>query len=152
MNLRSSATVDPSLSLSRSITSIVNQVRNDLNQVRNEFHQIRNDFSSYTGNSPWRSPSPVYPPRNAPVPPPLPPRPASHDISRSVDSRPPSTLRRNHPSSSITVQPGDPRIGGNVCWNCFGSGKTFGFLLLSERTCDVCAGAGRLPSNRPHQL
>jgi len=119
---------------SRSLSSILNQARNDI--------------SSIHGNPPGRSstpPSPaVFPPRPPLVPPPLPSRPQSDYFATSINRSSPSILRRNGPSSSLVVQPGDPRIGGNLCWNCLGSGRTLGFLLLSDRTCGVCGGIGRL--------
>ena len=128
LNLRSSAT-DPSLS--RSITSIVNQVRNDL--------------SSYPGNSARRSFSPpssqVYP---SPVSPPLPPRPRSEYGMTPLNNRTSCTLPRNGGQPPVVVQPGDPRIGGRLCPNCFGAGRTFGFLLLNDRPCNACGGIGRL--------
>ncbi|KAI0642080.1 hypothetical protein C8Q79DRAFT_1121998 [Trametes meyenii] len=49
------------------------------------------------------------------------------------------------PSSSGNVAvypPGDPRIGGRLCWRCGGSGKT-SFLIFDEETCRVCNGIGR---------
>ena len=124
LNLRSAAT-NQSLSFSRSLSSIVNQVRNDL--------------SSPAGSSAGRPPSsPVYPSRRFPAPPPLPPRPRSDYFApaiRSTSARPPPPA---------ALQPGDPRIGGNLCCNCLGSGRTFGFLLLTNNTCDLCGGIGRL--------
>ena len=132
LNLRSTTT-DPSRSLNRSITSGVNQARNDL--------------SSYPGNSarcslPSAS-SQVYPYRNTSVPPSS-PRPQSNSTSTLLRTRSSSTWPRSGPSPPIVLQPGDPRIGGRLCRNCFGSGRTFGFLLLSERPCGVCCGTGRL--------
>lgn len=132
LNLRPSG-AGPSHSLSRSITSIVNQVRDDL--------------SSYPGNPARRSLPPsstsqVYPPRNTSVLP-------SSSISRSDYFTTPahnytsSTWPRDGPPP-VVLQPGDPQLGGQLCWNCFGSGRTFGFLLLSERTCGTCRGTGRV--------
>ena len=134
LNLRSSIT-DHSPSLSRSISSLVNQVRDDL--------------SSYPGNS-ARYPRPpsssqVYPPlRNTSAPPPSFPHPQFDYTPTPTDSRTSSTWPRNGPTPPIVLRPGDPRIGGQLCRQCLGSGKTFGFLLLSERPCGVCDGTGRL--------
>lgn len=44
----------------------------------------------------------------------------------------------NHPVYS----PGDPRIGGRLCWRCGGDGKT-SFLIFDQETCRVCNGVGR---------
>lgn len=133
LNLRSSPR-DPSHSLSRSISSIVNQVRNDI--------------SSYPGNSARDSLSSsflqTYPTRNTSAPPPSSPRYRPGYISTSTNSRTSSTWPRNDLPPPVILQPGDPQIGGQLCWNCLGSGRTFGFLLLSERTCGVCRGTGRL--------
>ncbi|KAI0358161.1 hypothetical protein OH77DRAFT_1397660 [Trametes cingulata] len=47
------------------------------------------------------------------------------------------------PSGNVAVYPpGDPRIGGRLCWRCGGSGKT-SFLIFDEETCGVCNGVGR---------
>lgn len=130
-DLRSSA-ANPSLSLTRSLSSIVNQARNDL--------------SSSSGASAARlhPPSPVYPSRPFPTPPPLPPRAQSSCITSPLNRSASSTWSPGGRPPSVVFRPGDPRIGGNLCWNCLGSGKTFGFLLLTNNTCDLCGGIGRL--------
>ena len=131
-NFRSSAT-NPSLS--RSISSIIDRARSDLYSFPD---------SSVRRSLPPPS-SPVYPPRS-PLPTTLPPRPRPQSdyvttaMSRSISS----TWPRNSPPSPPVLQPGDPRIGGNMCWNCNGSGRTFGFLLLTNNTCGLCNGIGRL--------
>ena len=130
LNLRSAAT-NPSLSFSRSLSSIVNQARNDL--------------SSSSSNPVRRShPPPSSPSRRFPIPPPLPPRPRSDFITAPVNRSTSSTFPRNGPPSSPVLRPGDPRIGGNLCWNCLGSGRTFGLLLLTNNTCNLCGGIGRV--------
>ncbi|KAH9988549.1 hypothetical protein BJV77DRAFT_1021401 [Russula vinacea] len=45
--------------------------------------------------------------------------------------------------SATVVMPGDPRIGGRLCWRCGGRGVT-PFLIFDEITCDTCMGIGRL--------
>ena len=47
------------------------------------------------------------------------------------------------PIGATVVMPGDPRIGGRVCWRCGGRGVT-PFLIFDEETCDTCGGIGRL--------
>ncbi|TBU24172.1 hypothetical protein BD311DRAFT_766962 [Dichomitus squalens] len=42
----------------------------------------------------------------------------------------------------VVYSPGDPRIGGRLCWRCGGSGKT-SFLIFDEDTCGICNGVGR---------
>ena len=134
MNLRSSAT-NPPPSPSRSFSSVVDQARNNI--------------SSFPGSPAGPSHPPpssaVYPPRFPPVPPPPPSQPqpnytAPPPMNRSASS----TWPRNGPPSPVVYRPGDPRIGGKLCWNCDGSGRTFGFLLLSDNSCDLCGGIGRL--------
>jgi hypothetical protein len=131
LNSRSSAT-DPGRSLSRSISSIVNQVRDDL--------------SSYPGNSARCSIPPSYSqanpsPRNTSAPPP-----SSHTRHWSDSTSTPvnSWSHSAWPTPAVVLQPGDPRIGGQLCRHCDGTGKTLGFLLLSERPCGACGGTGRL--------
>lgn len=47
------------------------------------------------------------------------------------------------PPGSTVVQPGDPRIGGRLCYKCSGSGVV-PFMLFEETTCAVCGGVGRI--------
>lgn len=47
-----------------------------------------------------------------------------------------------HPNA-VVVRPGDPRIGGQLCMKCGGSGVTFGFLF-DEDQCSRCRGSGRV--------
>ncbi len=47
------------------------------------------------------------------------------------------------PPGAAVVMPGDPRIGGRVCWRCGGRGMT-PFLIFDETTCETCGGIGRL--------
>ncbi|KAI0675656.1 hypothetical protein C8Q78DRAFT_1074656 [Trametes maxima] len=56
----------------------------------------------------------------------------------------PSVVTGAPPSSGnvAVYPPGDPRIGGRLCWRCGGSGKT-SFLIFDEETCRVCNGIGR---------
>ena len=128
LNIRPSA-ANPSLSFSRSLSSIVNQARNDL--------------YSFPGNSPRHS-HPPPPPPSFPVPRPFPSRPQSGFITTSANRSPSPAWSRNGPSPPAVLRPGDPGIGGTPCWNCLGSGRTFGFLLLTNNTCDLCGGIGRL--------
>ncbi|OBZ74129.1 hypothetical protein A0H81_06222 [Grifola frondosa] len=46
------------------------------------------------------------------------------------------------PAGAAVVRPGDPRIGGRLCWRCGGSGVT-SFFIFEEQTCTVCGGVGR---------
>ncbi|CAG81160.1 hypothetical protein B0I72DRAFT_113438 [Yarrowia lipolytica] len=43
----------------------------------------------------------------------------------------------------IVVQPGDPRLGGQVCGKCRGRGMVYDWFLGDE-TCPVCKGVGRV--------
>ncbi|KAI0057366.1 hypothetical protein BV25DRAFT_1994978 [Artomyces pyxidatus] len=46
------------------------------------------------------------------------------------------------PPGAAVVRPGDPRLGGNLCWRCGGRGVT-PFLIFDEMTCESCGGVGR---------
>jgi len=50
--------------------------------------------------------------------------------------------RRTSRSTGI-IQPGDPRIGGRVCWKCNGTGEVIVFIFDRAR-CRVCGGLGRV--------
>lgn len=56
----------------------------------------------------------------------------------------PSNIRvaSNPPPGATVVRPGDPRIGGRLCWRCGGSGTTT-FIIFDEMPCSVCDGVGR---------
>ena len=45
------------------------------------------------------------------------------------------------PPGAAVMRPGDPRLGGQLCWKCSGRGAVT-FLLFEER-CDLCNGVGR---------
>ena len=47
------------------------------------------------------------------------------------------------PPGSAVVRPGDPRIGGRLCWRCGGDG-TVSFLIFDVETCPNCNGLGRI--------
>ncbi|KAG2014074.1 hypothetical protein CC2G_010921 [Coprinopsis cinerea AmutBmut pab1-1] len=46
------------------------------------------------------------------------------------------------PAGSVVYNAGDPRIGGNRCWRCHGSG-TISLLIIDREQCPVCGGIGR---------
>jgi hypothetical protein len=50
---------------------------------------------------------------------------------------------RRAPIGSTAVEPGDPRIGGRLCWKCGGDGLVTVFIFDQER-CRVCGGLGRV--------
>ncbi|KAF4579167.1 GATA-type domain-containing protein [Pleurotus pulmonarius] len=51
----------------------------------------------------------------------------------------------HHQGNTLAVLPGDPRIGGQLCWNCSGRGlKSVLGGLLGEEECFVCKGVGRV--------
>ncbi|KAF9266883.1 hypothetical protein L218DRAFT_955985 [Marasmius fiardii PR-910] len=83
-------------------------------------------------------------------PPPPPPPPLPHRPSYGPYVPPPQ-----HPSivlaspgylprapGAIVYQPGDPRIGGQLCWRCGGDGLVD--MLFWEDRCDTCGGTGRI--------
>ncbi|KAF8999343.1 hypothetical protein BDQ17DRAFT_1361216 [Cyathus striatus] len=53
------------------------------------------------------------------------------------------TLPHANSANTVVVRPGDPRIGGRVCWRCGGDGR-ISFFLIDSETCDVCGGVGRV--------
>lgn len=61
-----------------------------------------------------------------------------------------ATQNYNYSLPPIRMNPGDPRLGGVLCGNCRGSGRTY--FLLDEDICSVCNGLGRVitgPQNFP---
>ncbi|KAI0053225.1 hypothetical protein FA95DRAFT_944154 [Auriscalpium vulgare] len=59
-------------------------------------------------------------------------------------SRPVAVLPGMRPPPGATVvMPGDPRIGGQLCWRCGGRGMT-PFLIFDELPCETCGGVGRV--------
>lgn len=48
----------------------------------------------------------------------------------------------NNNGAPLVVRPGDPRLGGYVCGECRGTGRTS--FLLDEDICTVCNGIGRI--------
>lgn len=62
----------------------------------------------------------------------------------SAQGRPGPAVRvADHPPPGAMVfRPGDPRLGGRLCWRCGGSGVTT-FLIFDEQPCSVCDGIGR---------
>lgn len=90
----------------------------------------------------YQPPAPNLPPR--PYPSPAPPAAWGHT---------PAPLGPTYnwygympPSGAITVQPGDPRIGGVLCPRCYGSGESRSLvsLFLGDEECDYCGGTGRV--------
>jgi len=74
--------------------------------------------------------STLYPqPQN--LPPPLPPR-IQHISSYA---RP--------PPNATFLAPGDPRIGGRLCWKCDGTGRKVSWTLDATQ-CNKCSGSGRV--------
>ncbi|KAI0032989.1 hypothetical protein K488DRAFT_70229 [Vararia minispora EC-137] len=46
------------------------------------------------------------------------------------------------PPGTVMMRPGDPRLGGRLCWRCHGRGR-HSFMLFDEITCEECGGLGR---------
>lgn len=88
---------------------------------------------------------PQHPPMNGGhiQSPPLPPRPP---LQQQYTSQP--IIRETYfppqNSNAIVLQAGDPRLGGNLCWNCGGGGRISLFFGLDDETCKVCRGVGRV--------
>ncbi|EPQ56084.1 hypothetical protein GLOTRDRAFT_128042 [Gloeophyllum trabeum ATCC 11539] len=94
-------------------------------------------FSPPHLSSPNSSSSHLRPPATAP------PRPHSYAGYESPSPGFTTAYAQAPPAGAAVVQPGDPRIGGNLCWQCGGSGRVPVFLLMEER-CGVCGGLGRV--------
>ncbi|EIM79302.1 uncharacterized protein STEHIDRAFT_173171 [Stereum hirsutum FP-91666 SS1] len=47
------------------------------------------------------------------------------------------------PPGAVVYQPGDPRLGGSLCWRCDGRGVTT-FFIFDEGRCEACNGLGRI--------
>ena len=106
---------------------------------------------SQNGRS-FQRPLPAFKPPQAQAyapPPPPPPMPGPYPSQppsgmQSPNSLPmPTPFQGVPPPGSTVVMPGDPRIGGRVCWQCGGRGTT-PFLIFDEITCETCGGIGRL--------
>ncbi|KAF9445465.1 hypothetical protein P691DRAFT_643579, partial [Macrolepiota fuliginosa MF-IS2] len=108
--------------------------------------------TSNTQNINLQKPLPLHiggPPRRQG--PPLPPRPASiggyhHTIPQdSYYTRGPAvtaTPGMGAPPPGATIyRPGDPRIGGDLCWRCNGKGTMNIFIDIIN--CPICGGCGR---------
>lgn len=110
-------------------------------------NQACGQSQSQRGRS-FQRPLPAFKPPQAQVqpPPPPPPMPGSYPPSgmQSPSPRPvPIPFQGVPPPGSTVVMPGDPRIGGRLCWQCGGRGTT-SFFIFDEITCDTCGGIGRL--------
>ncbi|TFK48378.1 hypothetical protein OE88DRAFT_1720161 [Heliocybe sulcata] len=57
-------------------------------------------------------------------------------------SEPTGSYFHSPPPGAAVVNPGDPRIGGNLCWQCRGRGSIS--VLLFSDTCNTCGGLGRV--------
>ncbi|KAK7038889.1 hypothetical protein VNI00_010523 [Paramarasmius palmivorus] len=90
------------------------------------------NHNSNNNNGGWSG----YPGANAhynrPVAPPLPPRPGFAPMGYGPAP----------PGAATLVRPGDPRIGGRLCWRCGGDGLVNVFLW--EEQCPACGGTGRV--------
>ncbi|CAE6354314.1 unnamed protein product [Rhizoctonia solani] len=65
--------------------------------------------------------------------------------SSSSGLRPSATISYGRPPpGAMVVRPGDPRIGGRVCWKCSGDGWQYKTMGLETKTCSACNGLGRL--------
>lgn len=67
--------------------------------------------------------------------------------SRSVLRRPlafPPSVQYTNPTRppDISMRPGDPRLGGRLCWKCGGTGRIT-FFMFEGGMCNVCGGVGR---------
>ncbi|SPO34845.1 uncharacterized protein PSFLO_00316 [Pseudozyma flocculosa] len=102
------------------------------------------------GPAPMHSPPPHGPPGGYPQSPPgagpgygygYGPHPPQHQgMGRPVYV---NHSGRRPPPGALVVMPGDPRIGGRLCFECGGRGMTESFWFGDE-TCFRCRGSGRI--------
>ncbi|KAI0262371.1 hypothetical protein BC834DRAFT_396225 [Gloeopeniophorella convolvens] len=121
-------------------------------------------FTSILASSPWsgnsaesqsqhgrsyQRPLPAFKPPQAqpqrPPPGPYVSPPASPGLQRSNTRALAIPFGATAPAGATVVMPGDPRIGGRLCWRCGGRGMT-PFLIFDEMPCETCGGIGRLLS------
>ncbi|GMK53598.1 hypothetical protein CspeluHIS016_0101840 [Cutaneotrichosporon spelunceum] len=59
---------------------------------------------------------------------------------------PPPQMRHTYapPPGALVVQPGDPRIGGQLCYQCGGTGRELSLFLFDDGPCHRCRGVGRI--------
>lgn len=100
---------------------------------------------------PQPPPQQQYRPPPPPVPPPMmmspygvQPQPVYHPPPAQMYGAPVNYGWGNNvpPGGALVVRPGDPRIGGRLCYRCGGDGLIEGFF--SDDTCHVCFGSGRI--------
>ncbi|PWN33916.1 uncharacterized protein FA14DRAFT_66280 [Meira miltonrushii] len=48
------------------------------------------------------------------------------------------------PPNALVLRPGDPRLGGQLCYKCGGEGVRESFWFGDRETCYVCGGTGRV--------
>lgn len=48
------------------------------------------------------------------------------------------------PPNALILRPGDPRLGGQLCYKCGGQGVRESFWFGDSETCYVCGGTGRV--------
>ncbi|KAJ7050697.1 hypothetical protein C8F01DRAFT_677033 [Mycena amicta] len=96
-------------------------------------------------------PSSSYAPPSHPPPPPstcsYPPPPQHPSFSTSTSSSSSSLLGQypgsRQPMPTSMLPPGDPRLGGALCWRCSGRGRV-SFLVFETLPCSACGGVGRV--------
>ncbi|KIK67861.1 hypothetical protein GYMLUDRAFT_796932 [Collybiopsis luxurians FD-317 M1] len=81
-----------------------------------------------------------YSPPPHPPPGPFPPNPPPPNIQMIPGGYLPNNSSQP-PPGVVVYAPGDPRLGGRLCWRCDGDGIIGGFLF--EEQCSVCGGVGR---------
>ncbi|TRM58211.1 hypothetical protein BD626DRAFT_512555 [Schizophyllum amplum] len=93
------------------------------------------------GGRPMPPGRPPMPPGRPPMPPGRPPMPPGPPHMHRPSY---STGYARAPPGTVVYAPGDPRIGGALCWRCGGRGSVTAFFGLDEDTCGACGGIGRV--------
>ncbi|KIJ30727.1 hypothetical protein M422DRAFT_36439 [Sphaerobolus stellatus SS14] len=106
---------------------------------------------AYRGSNPIPPSSAMHPPNIYHLPPPPMPfggpfgPPPMPPMTLYPPSAPVSPIYQGPPAfpTPLVVPPGDPRIGGRLCWRCDGRGRVSGMFLIDTEMCSVCQGTGR---------
>ncbi|BEI82999.1 hypothetical protein CcaverHIS002_0308670 [Cutaneotrichosporon cavernicola] len=67
-----------------------------------------------------------------------------HQAYRPPPPRPQMHHTYAPPPGALVVQPGDPRIGGQLCYRCGGSGREASLFMFDDGPCYQCRGVGRV--------
>ncbi|KAJ7050706.1 hypothetical protein C8F01DRAFT_677169 [Mycena amicta] len=102
-----------------------------------------NPHPSLSSSSSYAPPSHPPPPLSTRGYPPPPQHPSFSTSSSSSFSSLGQYPGSRQPMPTSTLPPGDPRLGGALCWRCSGRGRV-SFLVFETLPCSACGGVGRV--------